>query len=758
MKTLLNSILLARAQRGHRPLALACLLALALFTLSRGAAHPTIALAAGNGRIVFASDRTGNWDIFAMDGDGSHVVNLTNSPTDEERAGNSPDGQKIAFARTVNDNTDIYIMNADGSGVIRLTTGASVDHAPQWSPDGQKIAFRSDRDGNGNVYVMDIDGSDQTRLTDNPADDGGPDWSPDGQKIVFSSGRSGNSDVFVMNADGNNQVRLTTDPGDDFGASWSPNGAKIAFRSGRNGTSEVYVMGVDGQGQTNLTNHPAFDRGPAWSPDGSKLVFYSNRDGNYEIYIMSANGTNVTRLTTSPGRDFQPDWGAGEGDPPPVCYSLTRSHTGQGSDPAASPNKSTGCGAGQYVAGESITLTATPSAGWGVAGWSGTNNNGSTSATNTVTMPAANHAVSVTYNQAPPTCYPLTRSHTGQGGDPAASPNKSTGCGTGQYVEGENIVLTAAPATGWSVVGWSGTNNDSSTAPTNTVTMPAANHAVSVTYNQAPPTCYPLTRSHTGQGGDPAAAPNKSTDCGAGQYVEGENIVLTAAPATGWSVVGWSGTNNDSSTSATNTVTMPAANHAVSVTYNQAPPTCYPLTRSHTGQGGDPAASPNKSTGCSAGQYIAGEDITLMATPAAGWYVAGWDGTNDDASVATTNTVTMPAADHAASVIYDQTPPTCHTLGRSHSGQGSNPVASPDRSAGCDIGRYVAGEAISLTATPAAGWRVNGWSGTNDDAATTMTNTVTMPTTDHEVNVTYEAVPYLLYAPVAFAGAGAAAR
>ena len=646
---------------------------LLLICMSYGAARPMSLLAAGNGRIVFASDRTGNWDIFAMDGDGSHVVNLTNSPTDEERAGNSPDGQKIAFARTVNDNTDIYIINADGSGVIRLTTGASADHAPQWSPDGQKIAFRSDRDGNGNVYVMDIDGSDQTRLTDNPADDGGPDWSPDGQKIVFSSGRSGNSDVFVMNADGNNQVQLTTDPGDDFGASWSPDGAKIAFRSGRNGTSEVYVMGVDGQGQTNLTNHPAFDRGPAWSPDGSKLVFYSNRDGNYEIYTMSANGANVTRLTTSPGRDFQPDWGAGEGDPPPVCYSLTRSHTGQGSDPAASPNKSTDCGAGQYVGGESITLTATPSTGWGVAGWSGTNNNGSTSPTNTVTMPAANHAVSVTYNQASPTCYPLTRSHTGQGGDPAASPNKSTGCGTGQYVEGENIVLTAAPATGWSVVGWSGTNNDSSTAPTNTVTMPAANHAVSVTYNQAPPTCYPLTRSHTGQGGAPVA-------------------------------------------------------------------------------------SPNKSTGCSAGQYIAGEDITLMATPAAGWYVAGWDGTNDDASVATTNTVTMPAADHAASVIYDQTPPTCHTLGRSHSGQGSNPVASPDRSAGCDIGRYVAGEAISLTATPAAGWRVNGWSGTNDDAATTMTNTVTMPTTDHEVNVTYEAVPYLLYAPVAFAGAGAAAR
>jgi Tol biopolymer transport system component len=448
--------------RTFRSLGLACLLALTL--LSLGERQTTTVLAAANGRIVFDSDRTGNRDIFAMDSDGSHVVNLTNSPTDEERAGNSPDGQKIAFARTVNDNTDIYVMNANGSGVMRLTTDPAVDHAPQWSPNGQKIAFRSDRDGNSNIYVMDADGSDQTRLTNNPADDNGPDWSPNGQKIVFSSERTGNSDVFVMDADGSNPVQLTTDPADDFGASWSPDGTRIAFRSGRNGTSEVYVMGVNGQGQTNLTNHPAFDRGPAWSPDGSKIVFYSNRDGDYEIYVMDANGSNVERLTNSPGRDFQPDWGAGEGVPPPMCYPLTRSHSGQGSDPVASPNKSTGCGTGQYVEGELITLTAAPAVDWSVAGWSGTNNDGSTAPTNTVTMPAANHAVSVVYDQAPPTCYTLTRSHIGQGSDPVASPNKSTGCGAGQYVEGELITLTAAPAVGWSVAGWSGTNNDGSTA------------------------------------------------------------------------------------------------------------------------------------------------------------------------------------------------------------------------------------------------------------------------------------------------------
>ena len=58
----------------------------------------------------------------------------------------------------------------------------------------------------------------------------------------------------------------------------------------------------------------------------------------------------------------------------PTCYALTLSHTGNGANPTASPANSTGCPTGQYVSGESITLTAAPDTGYQVAGWSGTNN------------------------------------------------------------------------------------------------------------------------------------------------------------------------------------------------------------------------------------------------------------------------------------------------------------------------------------------------------------------------------------------------
>jgi hypothetical protein len=468
----------------------------------------------------------------------------------------------------------------------------------------------------------------------------------------------------------------------------------------------------------------------------SGRVYWVDWD-THEVRRANSDGSGNQLLFSSADGVIQPRAVALSTSSSVTCYSLTRTHTGQGNDPVASPNKSTGCAAGQYVVGENITLTATPAAGWSVTGWGGTNNDGSTNTTNTVTMPAANHTVSVAYAQTGPTCYTLSRTHTGQGNNPVATPSKSTECGTGQFVAGENITLTATPATGWRVAGWSGTNNDGSAATTNTVTMPAADHSVSVAYEQAPPTCYTLTRNHSGQGNNPVATPALSAGCGTGQYVAGELVTLTATPATGWRVAGWSGTNNDASTATTNTVTMPAANHTVSVLYEQAPPTCYTLTRNHSGQGNNPVATPALSAGCGTGQYVAGELVTLTATPATDWYVTSWSGTNNDGSTATSNTLTMPAANHTVSVVYEQASPTCFALTRSHTGQGSDPVASPNKSDQCGTGQYVAGENITLTASPAAGWRVAGWSGTNNDGSASSSNTLTMPAAARTIRVTY---------------------
>ncbi|MGA9574921.1 MAG: reprolysin-like metallopeptidase, partial [Lysobacterales bacterium] len=91
--------------------------------------------------------------------------------------------------------------------------------------------------------------------------------------------------------------------------------------------------------------------------------------------------------------------------------------------------------------------------------------------------------------------------------------------------------------------------------------------AVTININKAGTTCYALTMGHNGQGGDPTAVPDRSGGCPAGEYLAGENVALTAYPATDWFVGSWMGTDNDASTSLSNTLTMPATGWSVTVNY-----------------------------------------------------------------------------------------------------------------------------------------------------------------------------------------------
>lgn len=217
---------------------------------------------------------------------------------------------------------------------------------------------------------------------------------------------------------------------------------------------------------------------------------------------------------------------------PSTCYSLTSTHTGQGADPTPAPLKSAACSSSyQYVAGESITLSASPSSGWNVSSWTGTDNDSSTSATNSMSMPSSNRTVSVAYSQIPPSCYALSLTHTGSGGDPTASPSNSTGCSSGRYVAGQSINLTAFPASGWRVSGWSGTSHDASTSTTNTLTMPAANRTVGVTYSEEGGTTCSYTLS-------PSSAP--------GQVGGGSSSFTVASAPSGCAGGSWSASSNSS--------------------------------------------------------------------------------------------------------------------------------------------------------------------------------------------------------------------
>ena len=237
-------------------------------------------------KLAFASDRdTGTFDIFVSEPDGTLPSNITPTQTasSEIQPSWTPDGAKITFASDQTGDWEIFIMNADGSGVTQLTSNTSIDVAPAISPDGTKIAFVSNRDGDFEIFVMNINGTSVTQLTSNTDEDGAqgpnlfglsfgistPSWSPDGTQIAFTSDSDGPDwDIFIMDADGTNVIQLTSSSESDYDPYWLPGGTEVAFVSDRDGGGipQIFKINVTTKTVTQLTSSGAFDVTPASQP------------------------------------------------------------------------------------------------------------------------------------------------------------------------------------------------------------------------------------------------------------------------------------------------------------------------------------------------------------------------------------------------------------------------------------------------------------------------------------------------------------
>jgi Tol biopolymer transport system component len=69
----------------------------------------------------------------------------------------SPDGKKIVFQSDRDGEYEIYVMNADGTGESRVTTGGG--HSPSWSKDSQTIYYAHYVDGHDQIFSIRPDGT-----------------------------------------------------------------------------------------------------------------------------------------------------------------------------------------------------------------------------------------------------------------------------------------------------------------------------------------------------------------------------------------------------------------------------------------------------------------------------------------------------------------------------------------------------------------------------------------------------------------------
>ena len=267
--------------------------------------------AAPLGKIVFASTRDGNGDIYLMDDDGTNVRKITTSSGTAINPSLSRDRTKIIYAsRKAGPSYDLFVVNADGTGDKRLTDSPEDEIEPDLSPDGRTILFTRA----GSVYAINSDGTGERRLTDAPGNSENASFNPHGDKIVFISDRGGSKfQVFMMNADGSGQQALT-DANLNTGPRFSPDGTQIVFVSKREGEnfseSGIFLMNVDGSNVHRLLpSSSAIDLEPAFSPEGERIVFTSNRSGgHFNLFTLHTDGTTATRLTNNRATDAFPCW------------------------------------------------------------------------------------------------------------------------------------------------------------------------------------------------------------------------------------------------------------------------------------------------------------------------------------------------------------------------------------------------------------------------------------------------------------------
>jgi Tol biopolymer transport system component/tRNA A-37 threonylcarbamoyl transferase component Bud32 len=216
----------------------------------------------------------------------------------------SPDGGRIAYASNESGNFDIYVIDVRGGNPLRLTREGSKDTSPTWFPDGSSIAFVSDRTGQRSIWKIGQLGGTATLLV---SDAFWPAVSPDGRSIAFSrASQEGNPRIAVASLDSPDRVNILTGPEDGLwehiGPAWSRDGRKICYATRHN----LWIVQSKGGDARRLTRDGTWDSEPAWSADGRHVYFSSGREGTLALWRVDEEGGRPERITMGIGSECSP--------------------------------------------------------------------------------------------------------------------------------------------------------------------------------------------------------------------------------------------------------------------------------------------------------------------------------------------------------------------------------------------------------------------------------------------------------------------
>jgi Tol biopolymer transport system component/DNA-binding winged helix-turn-helix (wHTH) protein len=223
----------------------------------------------------------------------------------------SPDGRSLVYASDRSGNLDLWLQPLDGGPEVQLTTDAGDDSQPDWAPDGISLVFRSEREGGGLFTLSVADRHVRRLLPEGYA----PHLSPDGTRLLYNRLAAQGSELVVAASDGTAGRTLGAPPFKDqdfaLAVGWHPSG-RVVILSGAGRLVSLQVAAADGSLQPceiapdvrkrfEADGLSVTGQSIAWSSDGRELYFTADAHATTDLWRLSVDAVSL-RVEAGPAR------------------------------------------------------------------------------------------------------------------------------------------------------------------------------------------------------------------------------------------------------------------------------------------------------------------------------------------------------------------------------------------------------------------------------------------------------------------------